>query len=311
MERYSKTENGFASLFFIIPTLFTVIGIFVFTYSPAEENKLFFGIPLFISLVLLLAGFLLKKDWIGNVIRIVGWGLFSFFWSTQINTLYFGEDGDFVNAFLCIIGIYVLFYIAYHEWLSIKRKENISCLNWIAGAGAIAGLIYFGIDMTPLQMWLREVVSAQSAWVLNIFTGNVYQKGLDIGWEQAHISIIFACTAVQSMVIFVGMILPLTKVDAKRKTYGLLVTVLPVYLLNLVRNALVVYLTGVYGDDFFPTAHNIIGKGGSLIALVILLLIVIKIVPEVFNEIICLIDIHKRNGPIERFVKRYVLGKKL
>jgi archaeosortase A (PGF-CTERM-specific) len=311
MERYSKTENAFASLFFIIPTLFIAVGIFIFTYSPAEGNKLFFGIPLFVSLVLLLIGFFLKKDRIGNVIRIAGWTILSFFWSTQINNLYFGEDGDFVNAFLCIVGIYVLFYIAYHEWLSVKRKENISCLSWIAGAGAIAGLIYFGIDMTPLQMWLREVVAAQSAWVLNIFAGNVYQNGIYIRWEQAGIGIIFACTAVQSMVIFVGMILPLTKVDAKRKIYGLLVTVLPIYLLNLVRNALVVYLTGVYGDDFFPTAHNIIGKGGSLIALVILLLIVVKIIPEVFDEIMGLIDLHKRNGPMERFVKRYVLGKKL
>lgn len=306
MERYSNTENAFASLFFVIPTLFTVTGIFLFTYSPGEENKLFFGIPLFISLVLLLVGFFLKKDRIGNVIRIFAWMIFSFFWSTQINNLYFGEDGDIVNAFLCIVGIYVLFYIAYHEWLSIKRKENVDCLSWIAGAGAAAGLIYFGIDMTPLQMWLRETVAAQSAWVLNIFTGNVYQKGIDIRWEQASIGIIFACTAVQSMVIFVGMILPLAKVDVKRKIYGLLVTVLPVYLLNLVRNALVVYLTGVYGLDFFPTAHNIIGKGGSLIALVILLLIAVKIIPEVFDEIICLIDLHKRNGPIERFVKSFI-----
>ena len=311
MERYSKTENAFASLFFIIPTLFIVIGIFVFTYSPSEENKLFFGIPLFVSLVLLLIGFFLKKDRIGNVIRIAGWVILSFFWSTQINNLYFGEDGDFVNAFLCIVGIYVLFYIAYHEWLSVKRRENISCLSWIAGAAAIAGLIYFGIDMGPLQMWLREVVAAQSAWVLNIFAGNVHQESVYITWEQTSIGIIFACTAVQSMVIFVGMILPLAKVDANRKIYGLLVTVLPIYLLNLVRNALVVYLTGVYGDDFFPIAHNIIGKGGSLIALVILLLIVVKIIPEVFEEIMGLIDLHKRNGPMERFVKRYVLGKKL
>lgn len=311
MERYSKTENAFASLFFIIPTLFIITGIFVFTYSSTKENELFFGIPLFVSLVLLLIGFFLKKDRIGNVVRMVGWVILSFFWSTQINNLYFGEEGDFVNAFLCIAGIYVLFYIAYHEWLSIKKKENISCLNWIAGAATIAGLIYFGIDMSPLQMWLREVVAAQSAWFLGIFVDNVRYQGLNIGWEQAQIKIIFACTAVQSMVIFVGMILPLEKAGAKRKIYGLFVTILPIYILNLGRNALVVYLTGVYGDEFFPTAHNIIGKGGSLIALVILLLIVVKIIPEVFEEIMSLIDLHKRNGPMERFVKRTFLGKKL
>ena len=58
-----------------------------------------------------------------------------------------------------------------------------------------------------------------------------------------------------------------------------------------------------YGPEFFGTAHNVIGKGGSLIALVILLFIVIKILPEVFDEIICLTDLYKRKGPFERFFK--------
>ena len=186
----------------------------------------------------------------------------------------------------------------------ISNIEDIKCLNWVAGLTAIAGIIYFGIEMTPLEMWLREVVAAQSAWLLNIFTGNVVQSGIHIEWGLAHINIIFACTGVQSMVLFVGMILPLTKVDAKRKFYGLLVTLVPIYFLNLIRNALVTYLTGIYGSDFFSTAHNIIGKGGSLIALVILLLIVIKIVPEVFDEIICLTDLYKRNGPLGQSIKK-------
>ena len=106
------------------------------------------------------------------------------------------------------------------------------------------------------------------------------------------------------MVIFVGMILPLKNVNAKRKFYGLLVTVVPVYFLNLVRNALVVYLTGVYGHDFFPTAHNIIGKGGSLVALIILLVIVIKVIPEVFDEILGLADLYKGDGPLEQSFRK-------
>jgi exosortase/archaeosortase len=50
-------------------------------------------------------------------------------------------------------------------------------------------------------------------------------------------------------------------------------------------------------------AHNVISKAGSLAALVILLLIVIKIIPEVLDEIMCLVDLHKRNGPIEKAIK--------
>ena len=304
MERYNSRENTIALLFLIIPTIFIIAGfLFIPDIHPIELGSIL-AVPLFISLIILAVGFLIKNEEIARKIKIVGWIIFAFFWSTQPKNLYFSEQGDFVNAFLCIAGVYLLFYIAYHEWLSLKRKEDIKCLNWVAGLTAIAGIIYFGIEMTPLEMWLREVVAAQSAWLLNIFTGNVSLSGIHIGWELAHIEIIFACTAVQSMVIFIGMILPLNKVNIKRKCYGLLATVVPVYFLNLIRNALVVYLVGIYGPDFFSTAHNIIGKGGSLIALVVLLFIVVKIVPEIFDEIICLTDLYKRNGPLEQSIKK-------
>jgi len=307
----TKEDRLTAFLFVLIPAIFVIIGILFFPFPLKEDVKGLLSVPNFIGLILLGIGFFVKNRDIAGKIRICGWGFIAFFWSTQINSLYFGEEGDAVNTFFCAAGVFVLLYVAYHEWLSLKRKEDVSCLNWIAGAGVVAGFIYFGIEMTSLEMWLREVVASQSAGILNVFTGNVYQKGTDITWGQASVGIIFACTAVQSMVLFVGMILPLTKVNIKRKFYGLLITVVPVYFLNLVRNALVVYLTGAYGTDFFPIAHNVIAKGLGLLALVILLLILIKIVPEIFDEIVCLIDIHKRNGPIERFVKRYVLGKKL
>jgi archaeosortase A (PGF-CTERM-specific) len=305
MKRFNTLEKTIALLFLVIPTILIIVGLQFFpARSPSDPIPLILGVPLAGSLILLSAGFLLNKYDIAKKIKILGWILIAFFWSTQPNTLYYNEGGDFVNAFLCIAGVYVLFYVAYHEWLSIKSKKEIGCLNWIAGATAISGIIYYGVELTPLEMWLREVVAAQSAALLNLFTGNVSQSGILIEWEKAHIAIIFSCTAVQSMVIFVGMILPLKKVSVKRKIIGLLVTVVPIYFLNLVRNALVVYLVGIYSHDFFGTAHNIIGKGGSLLALILLLFIVIKVVPEVFDEIMCLTDLYKRDGPIENFLRK-------
>ena len=309
MEREKYSEGAIASIFIIIPTAFIIIGLLFFPFPINEEMKALLPIPLFAGLILLGLGSFLKKEGITNKLKIAGWGVFAFYWSTQPNTLYFGEGEDFVNAFLCIAGVYVFFYLAYHEWLSMRRKESIGCLNWIAGASAIAGFIYFVIEFTPLAPWLIETVAAQSGWLLNIFTGDVTVDSVWINYGSADIRIIFACTAVQSMVIFVGMILPLTKGDIKRKFYGLLVTVVPIYFLNLIRNALVAYLLGNNITDFYM-AHNVIGKGGSLIALVILLFIVIKIVPEVFDEIICLTDLPKRNGPMENFIKKTVWRKK-
>ena len=310
MEREKYSEDIIASIYIIIPTAFIIIGLLFFPFPINEEMETLLPILLFSGLILLGIGSFLKKEGISNKLKIVGWGVFAFYWSTQPNTLYFGEGEDFVNAFLCIAGVYVLFYLAYHEWLSMRRKENIGGLNWVASASTIAGFIYFVIELTPLAMWLIEIVAVHSGWLLNIFINNINVQGTGIYYEGSRIvNIIFACTAVQSMVIFVGMILPLPKVALKRKMYGLLITVAPIYFLNLIRNALIVYLVKDDSGLFFM-AHNIIGKGGSLLALVILLFIVIKIVPEVFDEIIDLMDLPKRNGPLENFIKKTVWRKK-
>jgi archaeosortase A (PGF-CTERM-specific) len=309
MENTNYLNDNFSWLFIIFPTIFIIIGIIFFTYPIPNYIENLIAIPLFTGLGLLTIGFLTKKESLGSKLKITGWVLFSFYWATKINTLYFAEQQDIVNALLCIIGIYVLFYFAYHEWLSIKRNKKIQSLNWIAGASAISGLIYFIIELTPLSIILIEIVAAQSGFLLNIFTNNVTVNGRYITYEIAYIRIIFACTAVQSMVIFIGMILPLKKVDYKRKIYGLLITIIPVYFLNLVRNAGITYLIGAKITDF-PTAHNLIGKGGSLVALIILLFIVIKIVPEIFDEIISLTDLTKRAGPIEKKLKELFGVKK-
>jgi archaeosortase A (PGF-CTERM-specific) len=306
MSTVKNSEFNFAWIFILIPTILVIFGILFFPYPLKLENRVILNFFLFMGLILLGIGSYLKKDDKAKIMKIIGWILFSFYWSTQINSLYFSEQGDFVNAFICITGIYILFYIAYHEWLSLKRNENIECINWIAGASAIAGLIYFIIELTPLATWLIEIVAKQSGWLLDIFTDEVSVNGRYISYKLAHIRIIFACTAVQSIVLFVGMILPLKKVHIKRKIYGLTITVIPIYFLNLIRNAGITYMVGIYDNDFFNIAHNIIGKGGSLIALIILLFIVIKIVPEVFDEIINLTELHKRNGPIEKIIKKYI-----
>ena len=303
MEKINYFNNNFSWIFLILPTFFIIIGLLFFSYPIPNFIENIITIPLFIGLALLLIGFLLKKEKMSEKIKIFGWIFFSFYWATRINTLYYAEQQDFVNAALCIIGIYVLFYFAYHEWLSIKKNETIKSLNWIAGASSIAGLIYFIIELTPLAIILIEIVAAQSGALLDLFVDGVNVNGRYITYELAYIRIIFACTAVQSMVIFVGMIIPLKNVEIKRKIYGLIITVIPVYFLNLIRNAGITYLIGADITDF-STAHNIIGKGGSLIALVILLIIVIKIVPEVFDEIISLTDLPKRLGPIEKKLKK-------
>jgi archaeosortase A (PGF-CTERM-specific) len=300
-------------IFIILPAILVTLGLIFFPFRVYESDSILqqiLTITLFFSLFLLLGGFLSKNKVFSHKLKIFGWIIFAAYWSTQINFLYYSEGGDVFNAGLCIVGIFALFYFAYHEWLSMEKDEEVGCLKWAVGAAAIAGIVYFGIEKTPLAPWLIETVAVQSGLVLDFFIGNIEVSGVAILYNGVHVvNIIFACTAVQSMVIFLGMILPLTKVEFKRKLMGLLITIVPIYFLNLIRNALIAYLVKD-NPEFFSIAHNIIGKGLSLLALIILLFIVTKIVPEVFDEIICLTDLPKRNGPLERFIKSTFLGKK-
>lgn len=306
-----KTDRWVVLSFFLIPTVMLIFGYFLFPYPTSLFARQLSFVPLFLGLVFLGVGFFYRKNNIAGWVKILGWGLFSFFWATMPSFLYFSEGGDVFNAAVCIIGVYVLLYIAYHEWLSIIRDEQVSCLNWIAGGTFLAGIIYFTIEngiVPGLKEWLIENVAAQTSDVLHLFGVDASRTSDLIIYNNIPITIIFACTAIQSMVLFVGMIGALPRVRLKRKTLGLLVTVVPIYFLNLIRNAGVVYMVGS-GMTSFEMAHNVIGKTGSLLALIVLLFVTFKIVPELYDEIIGIIDLPKRKGPVELFMRRF-LGKK-
>ncbi|MCX6663812.1 MAG: archaeosortase A [Euryarchaeota archaeon] len=308
----SGKNNGRVVLsFFLIPAIMLIFGYVLFPYPPSSLARQLSFIPLFLGLILLGIGFFFKGKNTASTLKIVGWGMVSFFWATMPSFLYFSEGGDVFNAAVCIIGVYVLIYMAYHEWLSMQRNNHVSCLNWIAGGTFLAGIIYFTIEngiVPGLKDWLIEFVAAQSTDLLHLFGVNASRNQALIIYNNTPVTIIFACTAIQSMVLFVGMIGALSRVNMKRKALGLLVTVVPIYFLNLVRNAGVVFMVGS-GMVSFELAHNVIGKAGSLLALIVLLFVTFKIVPELYDEIVGIIDLPKRRGPVELFLGRLV-GKK-
>lgn len=305
-----KSNSRVVFLYFLIPTVMLIVGYLLFPYPPSPFDRQLSFIPLFLGLILLGVGFFYTQPTIASILKIVGWGFFSAFWATMPSFLYFSEGGDVFNAAVCIIGVYVLLYMAYHEGISLKRKEYPSGLNWIAGGTFLAGIIYFTIEngiVPGLQEWLIENVAAQTADVLHFFGVSTSREKALIIYNNTPILIIFACTAIQSMVLFVGMIGALSRVGIRRKALGLMVTVVPIYFLNLLRNASVVYMVGS-GMVSFEIAHNVIGKTGSLLALIALLFVTFKIVPELYDELISIIHLPKRNSPVELFLKR-LLGR--
>lgn len=283
-------------------------------------HKILFAIIPFSSLVLLgISYFLRKKSLINkkaSFIAIFGWIFFGIYWITYVP--HFIHIYDYVNAGFCLVALPFFSYLAYHEYLSIKWREDLKeddqslrSLNFIAGASFIAGTIYFLIDTIPvLSGYLIKMVSEQTEFILDVFGYETTAREIDysgnglwfrenkdmIGVTMEHgnynnITIVLACTAIQSIMIFFGAIF-CTKAEKNKKWKAFLLTVPVIYVLNLIRNAGVIYLA--YEKIDMDVAHNWIGKGGSLIALIILSFLTFNILPELHENILGLFDLPKR-----------------
>jgi phosphatidylserine decarboxylase len=260
---------------------------------------------------------------IGNQFSILGWLSLGFFWWIQVE--YYILIKDPVNALICAAAVPFFGYLAYHEYLSIIWKSAYEPLRWLAAMTVVAGGIYFFVERVPLLAgWLIHLVAEQSIWILDIFGventlgpidygegSKMYRSGSEHeevrvsiegdSWKNPlapSVNIVLACTALQSMIIFVGGVI-CTKAPLNRRFNAFLVTVPPIYILNLVRNAVVIWLTyeHVWGVDTFFWAHAVYAKIGSLLALVVLAIAVFHFLPEMQDSILGVIDLPLREMP--------------
>ncbi len=260
---------------------------------------------------------------IGHNLNIIGWLLLGFFWWIQVE--HYILINDPANGFFCALAMPFFGYLAIHEYLSIRWNANYEPLRWLAAMTVVAGGIYFFVERVPiLSGWLIQIVAEQSIWILNSFDIPTSLGNLDYGdgskyyrpasnheevqiaiegdeWrnpDSVSLTIVLACTALQSMIIFVGGVV-CTKAPADRRFYAFLATVPAIYLLNLIRNAVVIWLTyeHIWGDETFFYAHSVLGKVGSLIALVFLAIAVFHFLPEMQDSILGVIDLPLRKAP--------------
>ncbi len=302
-----------AAFFFGIPTAIMVAAHYFLITLPIEEFNIITTPFLFIGLILIGIGYFDKREE-RHLLMFLGWFIFAIYWATQPEYLYYKGDGDIVNAAFCIVGVYFLSYISYHEYLSHKRMEEIESLNFLAGATFFAGMLYFIFQkMDFMGGVLIKAVAEQTVWLLKAMgyaaeTGSIYY-GMSVHvpiYFEGHesVQLILACTGLQSMAVFIGVFAAL-KADSKRRLKAFFYTVPVIYVLNLIRNVGVVYGVEELGLSFY-TMHNVIGKTGSLIALIVLAFIVFDLLPELYDNIMDLFKLPKRNGPIERAIRRMI-----
>ena len=102
------------------------------------------------------------------------------------------------------------------------------------------------------------------------------------------IEIILACTAIQSMALFTGVVFGVTA-PIGRKLKAFLVSVPVIYGLNILRNALVgaAYFEQWFGSPLhsFFIAHDVLARIGSMIVLIVIAYAVFVILPEALDLI--------------------------
>jgi archaeosortase A (PGF-CTERM-specific) len=266
-------------------------------------------IVLFLSIALLGIGYFWKERRT-HIVRGVGWVLFGLFWAFQAP--YYIMTGDIINSIATCGALFAFSYLGYHEYLSYKWNEEYEPLRFFAGATFLASLIYFAIERFPLVSGgLIKIVADQSAWLTNL-AGNSYVAGpidfagnsifykttfneVHVPIMNANINIILACTGIHAIAVTLS-VAACTRAPTNKRLRALGILLPTIYIVNLVRNAIIIHFYSSAGWDF-DFLHGTIGKGISLFTLFILILVVFLILPELYDNINGIFELPWRKGP--------------
>jgi exosortase/archaeosortase family protein len=223
--------------------------------------------------------------------------------------------------------------IAIAMWERKENTEHQEkALRWFRGAIFAAGFPYLLIAHVP---WLNVLAIWFVAWQSGLFlqwsgageiqlgeTSVQYADGSTVEWSawegnrwflteemseysfstellgadgtQIGISFVLACTAIQSMIIFVGAISVL-EVSWKMKFRALLITLPLIHILNLFRNAGLIWLQSVYVDwrylglTIFEFGHAYASRVASLAAMFLLALVLFDMLPQMHRHVLTLL----------------------
>jgi len=229
---------------------------------------------LWVSLLLLLVSALTKK----SLIALPGWALFGVFWLGQPG--HYLAINDYFNAILFTAAALMCFYIA---WMLLRKRGPSKALLWASYAAAVCGMVYFPFaEIVPLREGLIGFTTLLIVHALQSLSVTVSVPGGNIViLNGKSVEIILACTAIESIALFAGLIISVGA-PAGRKAVALAVSTISIYVLNIVRNGFVIMAYGWswFGSESFEVAHNMIAKLGSAVALLLISYLVFLLLPE-------------------------------
>lgn len=246
-----------------------------------------------IPIVLLILGRFLDK----REITAVGWVAFAGYWLSKL-PYYAFEVQSFVETGLVAVGIPLCVYIAY---LSYNEHQTIETLTEIT---AVAGSIAMVATIPTVEKLLIENVARQTAFIIEMVGQQTqlvqgadgYQQELVLVGSPYKTYITLGCTGVGSMAVFTGLFAAVDG-DLKTRVLGWMSVISAIHILNLGRN---VFVSLAYGKQWFPfdgiapalgytqheamvsfyLAHTVISQVLAVFALLGLLVMSMRLVPE-------------------------------
>ncbi|HIH69324.1 MAG TPA: archaeosortase A [Methermicoccus shengliensis] len=256
---------------------------------------------LWVSILLLLSASLYPRRE-RMLLGAAGWWAFCVHWLLQPS--HYAAIADWYNV-VVTLGAAALCALIGYLMLSFYRGSpalSERALLTLTRASAIGGMVYFPFaQLDTLQSMLEMEVASQTVWLVGALghaalllpPSHIVVQGFDI-------EIVLACTAIESIALFTGLILA-TDAAGRRKLMALLASVPVIYVLNLFRNAFVVIATGYLwfsSDPYesFYVAHAVLAKVGSTLALVAIAYVVLWLLPELLDVIDEFVSLLRRRG---------------
>ncbi|SFM88305.1 archaeosortase A [Methanolobus profundi] len=244
---------------------------------------------LWIAVAFMLLGSIIPKSFRPRrALSAAGWAFFSIHWFYQ--PLHYIEIKDYFNVALVITVGIVCLIIAY-TMLKEYKDGNISSpdiTTMATSATALGSLFYFPFaQMEFLNVWIIAQVTDNVLWMLHLLNVPAELTAWNkIALSGYQVEIILACTAIESIALFIGLI---ASVNApfKRLAAAFIASVPVIYILNIIRDVFVIMAYGYqwFGPNSFEIAHHNIAKIGSGVALFVIAYVVMRILPELIDLI--------------------------
>ena len=244
------------------------------------------------------------------------------------------EIADPVLIFMSIAALPVC--IAYGGWEAILLREErtIDSVDWLRGAVFWSAMPYLAIQHIPM---LNAGIVWFTAWNTSLFlqwtgAGDIHlgQMMVDLGttsetWSswggnrwlltdtlgeggfyvpmihadgtEVNIGFVLGCSALQSMIVFVGAIFALQDTPWKCRARALFITIPVIHVLNVFRNAGIIWMHveyratwSLYGMNIFDFGHAYAAKVLSLGAMFLMALVLFDLLPKLHKHVIDVIN---------------------